>query len=289
MNKQDVFAKIRLESGVLVRRWGFEAEHPVIEEAKNNSSYNTKRHFEFVNDPSVDSDQADCECECRDCTFHECNCDNCEDYNDDPDHCSDCQTVNELSTSDPVLTAWNPELEEFLQNCQDIEDGKRELGSAWGDPTGQRWSGHIHIEARDLTRRQVLTALAVSDVVFRLAPEWLLGWEDTYNRTKVSDSQKAEFRAGKRFCMPRDCAVSATNVQGLDLPQPYEVGDTMWGKTTLEFRLFRTTFDPELIQIRAGLARAIVNFAKANEFGLYWIAKCQTFEEVLFELGFGHH
>ena len=80
MNKQDVFAKIRLEPMTLVRRWGFEAEHPVIEEARSLVGYNAKMHFEFVNDPSVDSDQADCECDCRDCTYHQCNCDNCDDY-----------------------------------------------------------------------------------------------------------------------------------------------------------------------------------------------------------------
>lgn len=289
MNKQDVFAKIRLEPMTLVRRWGFEAEHPVIEEARSLVGYQAKMHFDFVNDPSVDSDQSDCECDCRDCTYHECNCDNCDDYNDDPDHCSDCQTVNELCTAEPVLRAWMPELEDLLEKCQEVEDGLREIGNRWGDPTGERWSGHIHVEARDLTRRQVLTALAVSDIVFKLAPQWLLGWEDTYNRSKISDSQKAEFRAGKRYSMPRDVAVSATNVQGLDLPQAYEVGDTSWGKTTLEFRLFRTTFDPELIQIRASLSRAIVNYAKKNEFGLYWLAKCESFEQVLEELDFGRN
>ncbi len=290
LTQEAVFDLIRLKPETLVRRWGFEAEHPLVEQVRNASSYGEKCKFEFVHDPSVDAENDGCECDCRDCTYHECNCDYCDSYNDDPDHCGDCQAVNELCTSEPVPTAWNPEFEPLLRRGVRFEQDYFENGHRWGDPTGERWGGHIHIEARDLTRRQILTALAVSDIVFRLAPEWVIGWEDTYNQNKITEKAKADFLSGVgRWGMPRDVAVSATNVAGVDLPQPYEFGDTSWGKTTLEFRLFRTTFDPELIQIRGALARAIVNYAKRNEFGLYWVARCKTFEQVLEELGFGHH
>lgn len=287
MNKQDLLDLIKLDNSDLVRRWGFEAESPVIEIAKMEATWSAACHFEFVTDPSVPTIGNGCECDCRDCTYHSCNCDNCDEYNEDPDHCEDCNDVNELCTAEPILTAWDANLEPMLELCQEANDDAREWAQL-GE--GKNWGGHLHIEARDLSRRQSLNAVTIANHLFSLAPQWITGWPDNYNTGELSDKDRTAWLTRRWGAMNRSLPVTAHNLAGLSDPQDYARGDAPDGrKTTIEFRLFRTSFDSDLIRIRGAIARAIVDYAKANEFGLYWVTRCKTFEEVLAELDFGRH
>lgn len=287
MNKQDLLDLIKLSDTDLVRRWGFEAESPVIQTATENASWATRSPFEFVTDPSVPTISDECECDCRDCTYHECNCDDCDLYNDSPDHCGECQSVNELCTADPILTAWDANFDRMLELC-DEADSEAQSWAQLGD--GKSWGGHLHIEARDLSRRQSLTALTIASHLFALAPEWLVGWQDTYNTSELSDKERTAWISRRWGSMPRSLPVTAHNLASILEPMDYAKGDAPDGrKTTIEFRLFRTTFDRDLIRIRGAVARAIVDYAKRNEFGLYWVIRCKTFEDVLAELEFGRH
>lgn len=281
----DLVAKLP-DNDKLVRRWGFEAEHPAINDARREASYWQTAPFEFVSDGSVPNEQEDCECDCEDCEYHDCNCDNCERSGWDPDHCSSsyCYGVNELSTAEPILTAWNSKLDPMLEVCKDAEES-----SYYNDPTGKSWAGHLHVEARDLTARQVVTALQVFNKLMSLAPEWVNGWQDSYNTDTATPERLREWQSGKGFSLPRSMAVTAYNLGNRHQPQPYEIGQTPYGKTTIEFRSFRTTFDSDLIRVRGAIARAVVEYGKRNELGLYWVARCQTFAEVLEVIEFGHH
>lgn len=287
MELQDLTARLEsLENAnPQVRRWGFEAEHPAIQYALDSSMYREQRPFEFVNDGSVETIDRDCECYCRECSFHECNCENCEDYNDDPSHCGSesCEAKNELSTANPILTYWDSEMDAFLDYCTQAE---AEHGY---NPRGENWGGHVHVEARDLSRRALMTALTIANHVFASAPEWLIGWQDNYNTATISDLAKREFQSGKRNSIDRALPVTAYNLAWTE-QRDYAIGDLPDGrKTTIEFRLFRTTFDPELIKARGAIARAIVSYAKRNELGAYWVTRLTDFEAMLEELEVGHH
>ena len=288
MELQDLTARLEsLESAnPQVRRWGFEAEHPAIQYAIDGSMYREQRPFEFVNDGSVETIDRDCECSCRECTYHECNCDFCDDYNDDPSHCGSesCDAKNELSTANPILTYWDSEMDTFLDYCAQAE---AEHGY---NPRGENWGGHVHVEARDLSRRALMTALTIANHVFESAPEWLIGWQDNYNTATISDQAKRDFQSGKRNSIDRALPVTAYNLAWESEPRAYAIGDMPDGrKTTIEFRLFRTTFDPELIKARGAIARAIVSYAKRNELGAYWVTRLTDFEAMLDELEVGHH
>jgi hypothetical protein len=70
-----------IKNGLSSRTWGFEIEVP---DAKGVEA---PRGIDKGDDGSLRSkNTTDCECDCRDCTYHECNCDNCDNYNEDPDH-----------------------------------------------------------------------------------------------------------------------------------------------------------------------------------------------------------
>lgn len=268
-----------------VRQWGFEAEHPSINTAKNQGTWRDYSQFDLVNDPSVSNEQEDCDCSCSDCRFHECNCDDCDSYNDDPSHCGDeeCEGKNELCTAEPVQTFWKAEFNEFLETVRQAEADSR-----W-KAYGENWSGHVHVEARDLNADEARNVVVIATHLFKIAPEWFTGWTDHYN----SENDRRDLEAWKNgdgYRMSRQSWVSLTNITwNIKNPRDYQIGDSASGKTTVEFRRFRVTLDPKLIMARGAVCRAIINYAKTNGKQLFYATRHRDFLGLCQELEVGRH
>lgn len=257
-----------------VRRWGWEIESPVVGEVKASLSWREIDGLEFCSDGSLSG--GECECDCRDCTYHECNCDNCENYNSDPDHCGECST-NEVCSREPMTT---PTLDRW-----DLFLGR--LAGHWVsvENYGENWGGHLHIEARDLDRRQAGAVVIAGEKLFEIAPEWFTGEEDNYNAKQRRDTltlfQREEVDG---YHTNRGSWVSVHNLRSAK-PEAYQVGDKFdHRKTTIEFRRFRSTPDRRLIEFRALVCRKLVEYVKTNKV-TYWLTRSQTFDEFLTELG----
>lgn len=258
-----------------VRRWGFEIESPQVGEARVASQWPEIQGLDFCSDSSLSG--SECECDCSDCSYHECNCSNCDSYNDDPDHCGGCST-NEVCSAEPVTTPrldrWADFLARLARKWEPMED------------YDENWGGHIHIEARDLDKRQAVSVVAIGERLFELAPDWFSGGEDGYNRRSDRERlrQLASSDGGYLSSSDRGSWVSVYNLRQLS-PEPYQIGDRNDGrKTTIEFRAFRSTPDKELIEFRALVCRKLVEFAKANR-SIYWATSAKTFDQLLGVLG----
>jgi hypothetical protein len=270
----------------LVRRWGFECEHPLIARAKESAYYANVAPYDFKTDASVESLNEDgCECGCSECSEHDCNCDNCE-MDDYPDHCqgSECEAPNEIALETPTRFAFPEDAKAFLQTC------KNEIqvdGDADFRAYGKKWSGHIHVEARDLTRVQLRNAVAIGEKMRQLAPEWLTEWADDYNMDGRATTAEW-FHKGSTARLRRDSFISIWNCANNDV-RPFEIGQEWDGrKSTVEFRFWRVTFDYELLKIRGAVSRAVIAYS-LNESSTYWILNCKTFEEFARMIGVGKH
>jgi hypothetical protein len=276
-----LFVKLLPLDGETVRHWSYEAEHIAIARTRQRSGQASARPFQFVLDGSVSVDYDVCECACSSCTYHSCNCDNCDDYNDDPEHCSDSDcTANEICPREPLSTYWNDTHSPFLNDLAD--EAERFSYEDFG-----RLGGHVHVEARDLTRRQAVNAVVIAEHLFEIAPEWFTGEPDTYNNKNNRKTLEGWVQGTEH--PRRDAFVSLNNLSWRNEPEGYEVGDT-WDnrKTTIEFRRFRTTFSPMLLAVRGAVARAVVAYAKTNP-SIYWVTREADFGKLLAELGFGKH
>jgi hypothetical protein len=262
----------RLDPSAQVRRWGWEIESPIVGQVKGDSDWRNYEGLDFCSDGSLSG--GDCDCECSDC-FHSCDCENC-DRADYLDHCGDCGT-NEVCSSEPVTTAtldrWAIFLDRLQRNWVSVES------------YGENWGGHIHIEARDLTKRQAGNVAIVGTHLFEIAPDWFSGGTDEYNnpldRRQIENFVRDEISG---YNTNRASWVSIHNLRQSE-PQPYTVGEPHdYKKTTIEFRAFRSTADRKLIEFRALVARKIVEYCQKNG-QIYWLTSTSDFGKFLATLG----
>lgn len=259
-----------------VRRWAFELENPAVANVYQELGYQARMAFDFTNDGSVDT--IECECECDDCLPHSCDCSHCDraDYYD-PEHCSTC-TANEICNARPMTTALTPETREMLKELAEVE---------WTTEDAPNWSGHLHVEARDLDKSQARAVVIGFIALCRIAPEWFTGWRDRYN----SENDRANLDRwvqGDRWAM--DDRTQWVNVRNLPHEvMPYNVGDGFdHRKTTIEFRRFRYTSDALTIKARGAVCRALIAYAKSNQ-PLYWLTSAKDFEKMAEVLEVGKH
>jgi hypothetical protein len=154
--------------------------------------------------------------------------------------------------------------------------------------------GHVHVEARDLTKAEARLVAVIGQRMFTIAPDWFTGGEDDYNNRVQGEQLQKWVQDLPGWNYPeRGSIVSVYNVAGQTEPRPYSIGDGFdHRKTTIEFRGFRTTFDAQIIAVRGAVCRAIVGFVKSlADSGLspYWATREQSFEEFLGVIGFGKH
>jgi len=255
-----------------VRRWGFEIESPIIGAQKARASWRDIDGLSFTSDGSLSG--SECECDCSDC-YHSCNCDNC-DRADYLDHCEGCG-VNEVCSEEPVTTPtlnrWANFLDQLRDNWEPVED------------YSENWGGHLHIEARDLTKRQAQAVVLIGERLFDLAPQWFTGEEDRYNEKQDRDRLRAFLDDRHNgYHTHRASWVSVYNLRQLE-PTPYTIGDGPDGqKSTIEFRRFRSTADRQLIEFRALVCRKLVEYAKNNQ-SIYWLTSAKNWGAILDQLG----
>jgi hypothetical protein len=124
--------------------------------------------------------------------------------------------------------------------------------------------------------------------IYQISPEWFTGGHDDYNN-RPNRQELAEYVTGQRNYLDRAWTTSLHNLQFPE-PMEYDIESLDWDgrKTTIELRRFRTTFNAGILAIRGAVARAVAAYAKTNS-PIYWVMKCQSFEEVLEAIGFGNH
>jgi len=150
---------------------------------------------------------------------------------------------------------------------------------------GENWGGHLHVEARDLTKRQAQAVVLIGERLFDLAPEWFTGEPDRYNE-KQDRGRLQEFATSNsdRNHTNRSSWISVYNLRQSE-PMPYTIGEPHdYRKTTIEFRRFRSTADRQLIEFRALVCRKLVEYAKNNQ-SIYWLTSAKNWESILQQLG----
>lgn len=254
-----------------VRPYGIEIESPEVAAVIRTLQ---DANFGLTIDGSVTS--PDCECDCDSCE-HSCNCEHCSITNgyDDPEHCGDCQ-ANECQT--PIQ--YEPQLTERVRralvelhdiNSEDLENG-----------------GHIHINAPDLTAKQ---GGLLQTVWFRVAELYaeLIGREPN----GYCELRTPAKNYGEQFDGERMNAVNLTNVarfwngEGVNDYNHNGTQDTS-RKWTVEFRQFASTADPEIIERRAQLCRALVDYIISGG-APYWILRAETAEELAEVIDLANH
>ena len=160
--------------------------------------------------------------------------------------------------------------------------------------------GHIHIEGRDLTINQLMTVQKIWLMAVRHFGTELTG-RDFGRFAKNYESWSDEDKTAERYC-----AVNLTNLVRhnwagntmrvwADDPDRQELRNleakgapTDHYKSTIEFRQFGTTANPDELEMRASVCRAIVDYAKSNG-AIYWLARCQSASEFIEVLQPQHH
>lgn len=259
----------------LPRTWGFELETPSADYIRLNMTPEDRALFEFTNDPSVsDEDSGECECECRECVYHECSCDNCEDRNEDPEHsCGsyDCQgETPEYTEIIPKgykgLSTTHPEHLEALKRAN--------VSSA--DIT-EKCGLHVHVASGDLTALQVARVLTA----WRLGSHILnpiAGMERAHNHFCQDHDEHEEWHARRGNSSEKYRAVNTAH-HFSRLPGGYLYNEN--GRpATLEFRRHEGTNSVARIRAWSWLMIQLVEFAKSNR-PVYWLTKAQTLEELL--------
>jgi hypothetical protein len=217
----------------------------------------------FCQDGSVekhgDNAGADCECDCRDCTYHECDCDNCDQNNDSPEHdCGNADCYNGSGDYQEIKPTSYCEgthpAHLALLDLADIETA--EINATCGL--------HIHLGSADLTARDIANTIRVYRALGHILDP-IAGRAGTYYAQKNSDSQafRAQFQ---REATEKYYAVNTA---------PHYAGHRA---QTIEFRQHEGTNSTAEIRAWAMLLMQIVEFAKTNRTTL-WLESAQTFAE----------
>lgn len=235
-------ASAKLQNGLVARTWGWEVEAP------NPGEFRTPAGVEAGSDGSVESFEAndeDCECGCRDCTYHDCNCDNCDYYNDAPDHCrdGDCNTDRsyEFRTVGGVTRILHPGLKNLLDQIGNTE--KNETAGT-----------HIHVYARDLDAFQIGVVLGGYALTQKV-------WDVLAGRDVNNDARCKTYAN----IIPAERVSYALRNKKLSHVGKFNAINTLHVGTdrgTLEFRQMDCNFNFDRISLMAFMARGLVEVAK---------------------------
>lgn len=263
MESQIVDLQKQLPSNALVSRtWGFEVESPDCKgvEPLLNSG------IEKGDDGSLRSYESndECDCDCRECTYHSCDCDNCSDYNEDPDHCGDdsCSTAEsaEYRTIGGVQRSRHNGLYHLCErlNAEDAE---------MNDTAGT----HIHVYGQDLTTNQVGQVLAIYKRLENLF-DVICGRENTgYARRIVVEHVRVALR-------------KSYPVLELDKPRAVNVSQLINGRGTIEFRQMDCNYNADRITLFAWMVRGIVTAAQRGA-TIAAFASVQSYFDLVVALG----
>ena len=237
------------------RSWGFEME---IADAKGVEVGSIKG-VEKGDDGSLRSYNSnnECECDCRDCMYHECNCDFCDSYNDSPEHCGDSHCANADSAEFRSVGAIAKTKHHGLKLiCQELENEDAEVNDTCGI--------HIHVFAADLKSKQVAQLLAIYSYLRPvLAP--IAGRENTHYAQRLSSSYIAKTIKTGEFSTIKQVEVNVNNLNT---------------RGTIEFRQMSGTYNYKEIHAWAWIVRGLVN-AVAKDATIGHFMKVNTFNELV--------
>lgn len=254
-----------------VRPYGVEIETPEVAQVV---SYIYEAGGNVTIDGSVN--QNDCECDCEQCA-HSCNCERCDITNgyESNECCGDC-TANEAQTPIQYEAKLSPKIRHALEMLHDINTEDLENG------------GHIHVNAPDLTAKQGGMLQIVWHKVAELFAD-LIGREPNgYCELRTPARNFGEVFDGERMN-----AVNLTNVarywntDGVNQYDHNGAQDTRH-RWSVEFRQFASTANPDTIEKRAQLCRALVDYI-INGGAPYWIMRAETADELAEVLDLANH
>lgn len=280
-----------------VRFWGTEFEHP---HAGNRWHRLDGLIFEVKHDGSVPSGGESCDCpKCS----HSCNCYNCSVSR----YCGNAG-LQEVALL-PTNRRWHWQITDFLEAlketgvepdtyCDDYcsyhdsrtcEDDGEDTDYCETSESENNWGFHTHIDARDLTLRQVATATRLlTDLLQRF--EGAFG-EDCYN-APLSERELSQIPEGylphrQSTVNPRGIITYFNSYSEAERQDPRDTPRAS-SKATIEVRQLRFTTDPELHEARVAFCRAVVDYVKANK-PVFWLARERDFDKVLAELEINKH
>ncbi len=266
----------------LPRTYGFEIETPSADTVRDNAISALRQHnaeleadnlptirldsiLDWKGDGSVTSEDQneECECDCRECVYHNCDCDDCEmNNNGEPEHdCgnSDCYNSGQYQeiTSIGGTTTTHPLSLKILR-----------LAELSGAEINDTCGLHIHIGSEDLTPAQVSQVIsayrAISDLI-----EPIAGRRGAYYCQDNTTEEVAQNRAGR----------GTEKYKAVNTAPHFST----YRPSTIEFRQHEGTNNPAEVRAFAVLLVHLVEYAKRNA-PVYWLARCADFDELAKEL-----
>jgi hypothetical protein len=227
-------------NGLVSRTWGFEIESPDCKGVEPLPGSG----IEKGDDGSLRSYESndECECECRDCVYHECDCDNCDQYNDSPDHCGD----DSCSTAESAEYRSTGGIQRVKHNgmyhlCEKLIAEDAEMNDSAGT--------HVHVFAADLTTHQVGNVMATYKYLENLFAK-LSGRDDVqYARRVAVEHVRDAIKASQPRLKP-------------DKPRAVNVSNLLNDRGTIEFRQMDCNYDADRITFFAWMVRGLVETAK---------------------------
>jgi hypothetical protein len=249
-----------IEQGKIVRRWSYEIEANELGRAWEKLD---RLGYELKNDGSVNERFEDCDC---DTCNHDCNCSNCSWDSYDQERCDESQSTEATPrSSSKCLTADHEG--KIAEACEALEDSGAYVDSSCG--------GHIHIDAQEMTPRQVANVMKAWDKIQEQL--WVIVGRTYGEANGYADRVEAyDIDAVLSNNEANRCSVNPNNY----LRHLRNSGV----KNTIEFRQFSGTIDPELIMLRGLVCRKLVEHAERN-LPLYYLLNATTPAQVLSELG----
>jgi hypothetical protein len=279
-----------------VRYWATEFEHP---HAGNRWQFMRGLINEVKHDSTVPSVGEDCSCE--DCA-HDCNCRNCQQKY------RTCSNAGKQElTMIPYDRAWSHQIGSYIEALAETEIQPDDF-SEWcgyhesnqceyeGEDTDycesedrSSWGFHTHLDARDLTIRQVATAS-------RLLTAFLSRFEDAfgfdYYNTNLEESDLERVAEGKlpwgrARVNPAPIIRYFAEYQEADREDPSGAPRAS-AKATIEIRQLRYTDNPRLHEARVAFCRAVLDYVAENK-PVFYLIRETDLAKVCQELEIGKH
>ena len=250
-------------TGKETRRWSYEIEANYL--GAGWHELDRLGVFDGKSDSSVNYRWDGCTC---DSCEHDCNCNDCSRTNgwDDSEPCDESQFTEIAPNKYSRCTTADHEGNLILA-CSILDS----VGATVDNSTG----GHIHIDAREMTTRQVSNLMKVWHTIQTYLPE-VVG--RTYREAEGFADQVTDYdlKAIERDEQTGRGAVNPNNWLNHKMNTAY--------KNTIEFRQFSGTLDSDLIMMRGILCRKLVEYCE-RQFSVYYLLNADSPEKILTELG----
>jgi hypothetical protein len=288
-----IFANQKRGSAYQVRYWGTEFEHP---EAGNQAFRIIPLVHEAKHDQTIPQAQGSCGCD--NCN-HSCNCSQCSHRTN---WCS-LASHTEIATI-PMNYPWDSALHAYIKalgdtglNPSDYQSWCNSCESDYCDcdedesysEDYSNWGFHTHVDARDLTMRQVASVMRLATSIMSKHPE-AFGVDNYSSPARETDiallAVRSEWHSGRPTVNPTGIIYFKTRIHESD--QILEGTPRAEQKGTIEFRQFRYTANPELHRARVAFARAVVDYVAEGK-PLFYLLREKSLAKSLEALEINNH